>query len=139
MKKLSKFEIQDTLSQTVAVNSVIKIGNFVFDEDYRVLKLNNQQFELRNKLFAIMSFLAYSQGKLIPRDVIVKSIWKNNEHVGQKSLTHAICMLRKIFNEDPQQSVQIITISKTGYRLVVNDTKNDSPGFTKQTLVTSDI
>ena len=117
----SKFDIKKTIKNTIAFNSTLTLGNFVFDEDYRVLRLQKQQFELRNKLFSIMSFFAYSDGKLIPRDVIIHSIWKNNEHVGQKSLTHAICMLRKIFNQDPQQSVQIITISKTGYRLVINN------------------
>ncbi|TQV73692.1 response regulator transcription factor [Aliikangiella marina] len=131
---LTKFDIQKTLNKTVAFNSIVPIGNFDFDEDYRVLRLNNHTFELRNKLFSIMSFLAYSDGKLIPRDVIINSIWRNNEHVGQKSLTHSICMLRKIFNQDPEQSVQIITISKTGYRLVVN---NVASAITKE-IVTQD-
>jgi len=115
---LSKYEIQKNVNQYVFKDR-LQIGRFVFDEDQRVLLLDDMQFPLRNKLFLILCFLVYGKGRLIHRDAIIENIWENNHSVGQKSLTNAICMLRRIFSVDPDNSVNIVTISKTGYRLIV--------------------
>jgi len=114
---LSKHEIREKINRYVFKDR-LQIGNFIFDEEQRILLLGDQAFPLRDKLFSIMCFLAYSQGRLIHRDVLIESIWRNNYSVGQKSLTNGICMLRRIFSRDPGESVNIVTVSKTGYRLL---------------------
>ena len=113
---VSKYEIKKTVNH-YTFKDTVKIGNFIFDEDRRAIILGEKEFQLRDKLFTIFCFLVYSRGKLVHRDAIVEKIWSNNNNVGQRSLTNAICMLRKILDKDESESAQIVTVSKTGYRL----------------------
>ena len=122
--ELSKSEINRKINQYTFCDQLC-LGNFVFDEEKRVLTLNEQSYFLRSKVFQILCFLIYAKGRLVHRDVLVSSIWPNNEAVGQKSLTHGICMLRRVFSLDRDKSANILTVSKTGYRLIL-DTGNES-------------
>ena len=103
--------------------STESIGRVKLCKETHTLFINNEKYHLRNKLFLLFEYLMDHQDKLIKREELITNIWSGNYYIGEKGLTHAICMLRNMLRKDPNCGVTIDTIPKTGYRLRVKSTK----------------
>ncbi len=99
--------------------SEYKVGNFILNESTRTLHFEHQIYHLREKIYAVFFALLSAKGNLLKRDFLIDSIWEGNRYVGHNSLTSIIYMLRRIFDSDPNKSLQIITSHKVGYYIVI--------------------
>lgn len=99
----------------------VKLGNIVICFDDHSVIVNGKQKRLRNKLFRLLSHLAQNPNRLVSRQELIENVWDGNYYIGEKGLTHAICMLRNLIKKDPESGVTIDTIPKSGYRLRVKD------------------
>ena len=102
-------------------NSTVEIGHLSLCRDSHSLKIGEQSIRLRNKLFLLLDYLATHRNQLIKRQELIDNIWDGNYYIGEKGLTHAICILRNMIKQEGDCSVIIETIPKTGYRLKVKN------------------
>ncbi|MCO7225038.1 winged helix-turn-helix domain-containing protein [Pleionea sp. CnH1-48] len=119
-------------------DSTVKIGKLALCRDTHTLLINNESHHLRNKLFLLLNYLVINQNRLINRDELISNIWDGNYYIGEKGLTHAVCMLRNLLKKDPDCGVLIDTIPKTGYRLRIRTENKEAPTEENQLSVKMD-
>lgn len=101
--------------------SNIAVGKLLLCQDNHCLIIDGKPQHLRNKLYRLMKYLAERQNRLVNRNELIENIWDGNFYIGEKGLTHAICILRTILKASPDCGVTIETVPKTGYHLRVRD------------------
>ena len=97
--------------------SIAEVGNLKLCRETHTLFVSGKAHHLRNKLFLLFDYLVNNPNKLIKRKELITNIWDGNYYIGEKGLTHAVCMLRNILKKDPDCGVVIDTVPKTGYRM----------------------
>ncbi len=81
------------------------------DKHYVILKTEHL-------LVKLLEELSLQSEEVVSRENLVSKIWYGNKNVGNPALTKAISKLRKILEEIPGQSKELIeTVPKKGYRL----------------------
>lgn len=100
-------------------SKLVALGNLTLNLQSHSLTINNNTHHLRLKLFHLLLALIESQGKPVTREELINRVWKGNYYIGEKGLTHAICMLRTILKQPGATGVTIETVLNTGYRLKV--------------------
>lgn len=78
-----------------------------------------QLINVENQLMRLLILLANHRGELITKETFIEKIWDGNHHVGKQALTKNIFKLRGLLTENGIEDVQIETIPKKGYRLLV--------------------
>jgi len=76
-----------------------------------------QDIQIPPKYMHVLVYLAEHAGRLVRREDLLDTIWKNTIVV-EESLTRAISELRKLLGDDPKKPEIIETIPKKGYRLI---------------------
>jgi len=115
------FKIKAILSRGTTANSFlsdeIKFGNFNFNPKSRVLiSLNDQNSKtLSPKESELLKMLLEQKGDVLPKSLALNSIWGDANYFTTRSMDVYIAKLRKYLS--PDNSIQIITIHGTGYRL----------------------
>jgi DNA-binding winged helix-turn-helix (wHTH) protein len=99
--------------------SIISLGNLTLNLQNQTLIINETSHHLRLKLFHLLIVLMEYQGKPVTREELINRVWKGNYYIGEKGLTHAICMLRTILKQPGASGVSIETVLNTGYQLKV--------------------
>ena len=100
-------------------NHLFKIGAFSFNAKLRELsKGNNEVVKLSPKEGALLQLLALHQNDLMPRELALKKIWKEDTYFTSRSMDVYIAKLRKHLKADP--SIEIINIHGEGFRMVVS-------------------
>jgi len=94
------------------------IGAYLFDVKNQKLILNLDEKRLTKKESRILSFLCGHMNDIVPRDIILKSIWGNDDYFSGRSMDVFISKLRKYLSED--ENIQIINIHGVGFKLEVN-------------------
>ncbi len=100
-------------------DQLIQIGNLTICADTHQMNIAGEAIHLRNKLFHLLMYLAAHKNKLVSRNDLIDNVWSGNYYIGEKGLTHAICILRNLLKKEPGCGVSIDTIPKSGYRLKV--------------------
>ncbi len=81
-----------------------------------------QTIKLEPQISQLLFCLVSSKGEVISKEKLIFSIWKSNVYVGNDALRKNIYRLRNILKDNGlDDSVQILTISKKGYKLVINE------------------
>ena len=96
-----------------------KVGDFDFNSKLRVLKINNREFRLSPKENELLRLMAMNLNDLMPRELALMRIWKDDNYFTSRSMDVYIAKLRKYLKEDPK--VEIVNIHGEGFRLAVND------------------
>lgn len=109
------------MSTTCSNTTMIVLGKLQLNSQTHELIINQQRHRLRYKLFHLMRYLAEHPNQLITRQTLIDEVWRGNYYIGEKGLTHAVCMLRSLLKQDESYSVRIETIPKTGYQLRIFD------------------
>lgn len=111
------------------------IGGWLVDIDKNQLRNGDSVITLRNKVMAVLVYLAKNADRLVSRDELIDDIWLGNYPVGKKGLTNAVWQLRIDLQGIEQHSNEfqedsILTVPKKGYQLLLpvitdNDSKKD--------------
>lgn len=90
-------------------------GRFINFKTY-VAKGPGGEFELTRKECMVMKYLIEREGEVVSRDNLLDAVWGYHTFPTNRTIDNFILKLRKIFEEDPKNSVYIETIRGVGYR-----------------------
>lgn len=94
-----------------------KIGSFTFDSKLRNLSNGTEEYKLSPKENALLKLLCQHMGDLMPRELALVRIWKDDNYFTARSMDVYIVKLRKYLKSDPK--VSISNTHGEGFRLVV--------------------
>ncbi len=75
--------------------------------------------KLEPQVMNVLLVLVKHQGEVVSKKHLAKTVWKEVV-ITENVITRAISSLRKVLNDPPAQPSYIETISKSGYRLIVD-------------------
>ena len=99
---------------------LFEIGAFAFNSKLRTLSIKNSEpYKLSPKESQLLRMLALHINDLLPREIALNKIWRDDNYFTSRSMDVYIAKLRKYLKEDP--SVEILNIHGEGFRLVTSD------------------
>ncbi|MFM7565522.1 MAG: response regulator transcription factor [Flavobacteriales bacterium] len=97
---------------------VMPIGLFVFDSENLTLTRGDQKQGLTKKEAQILKLLLKFQNQVLPREVILNTVWGQDDYFVGRSLDVFITKLRKYLKEDT--NIHILNIHGVGFKLEIN-------------------
>ena len=95
-----------------------QIGRFLLNSKLRFLKFDdNEPIKLSPKESELLRMMAVYENDLMPRELALTKIWREDNYFTSRSMDVYIAKLRKYLKEDP--GVEILNIHGEGFRLVV--------------------
>lgn len=114
--------IQRKSSETKADDTKFefKIGKFDFNSKLRFLTYQgDESLKLSPKENDLLKMLALYENDLMPREIALTKIWRDDNYFTSRSMDVYIAKLRKYLKKDPD--VEILNIHGEGFRLVDNN------------------
>ena len=118
-------KIKAILNRSKAPNSLANdafefaFNDFSFNSKLRFLKYKNEEpVKLSPKENQLLRLLVIHLNDLLPREVALNKIWRDDNYFTSRSMDVYIAKLRKYLSVDDK--VQILNIHGEGFRLVVN-------------------
>jgi DNA-binding response OmpR family regulator len=96
---------------------IIQIGNFTFDTENLTLTIESDIKSLTKKEAQILKLLYKFKNQVMPREVILNTVWGQDDYFMGRSLDVFITKLRKYLRED--DSIHIANIHGVGFKLEV--------------------
>ena len=94
-----------------------EFGRFRLKSDERVLLRGDELVPLTPKAFDILLTLLENDGRIVPKDDLMKKVWPNT-FVEEGNLTQNVSLLRKALGESATGPQFIETVPRRGYRFV---------------------
>jgi DNA-binding response OmpR family regulator len=95
------------------------IGKFSYNSKLRFLNIASQEpLKLSPKENQLLKLLVLNVNDLLPREVTLNKIWRDDNYFTSRSMDVYIAKLRKYLKAD--SNVEILNIHGEGFRLVVN-------------------
>lgn len=94
----------------------IPIGKYHFHYPEGILTFEGAHKTLTNREAEILQMLLLNKNNVLDRNLILNTLWNNNDYFSGRSLDVFITKLRRYLKDDP--SVFIINIRGQGYKLV---------------------
>ena len=109
--KESNVQVNDTFEFT--------FSNFSFNSKLRYLTYKNEEpIKLSPKENHLLRLLVIHLNDLLPRELALNKIWRDDNYFTSRSMDVYIAKLRKYLSAD--EKVQILNIHGEGFRLVIN-------------------
>ncbi|MEX2234654.1 MAG: response regulator transcription factor [Cyclobacteriaceae bacterium] len=108
-------------SQSSDRNSVLKVGDTTLDVYNLILDAKGVKTRLTYKECKLLQMFFRHAGKLIEREVFLKTIWEDNGFFVARSMDVFVSKLRKYLSNDPQ--LRIENIRGVGYILKAESSK----------------
>lgn len=97
-----------------------KIGEFDFNSKLRHLTFNGEESQkLSPKESKLLRMLAMHKNDLMPRELALTKIWRDDNYFTSRSMDVYIAKLRKYLKKDAK--VEILNIHGEGFRLIDNE------------------
>lgn len=112
--------MQRKTSEVKAENTKFEfqIGKFLLNSKLRFLTFENDEpIKLSPKENELLKMLALYENDLMPREVALTKIWRDDNYFTSRSMDVYIAKLRKYLKSD--ENVEILNIHGEGFRLVV--------------------
>lgn len=121
MKETAKYQFG-----SVDLQEPYRLGTYLVDPATGRVHNGDRQVKLPPQAINVLSYLASRPGKVVSRVEIEEAVW-HGRIIGYDSLTSLMFKLRKALGDDPKKPYVIETISKRGYRLLVEPVPADRP------------
>lgn len=95
----------------------ICFGDFEIDRGRRQLSKNGQPITLTAKAFDLLLFLVENSGRVVSKDEILNSIWKD-QFVEESNLSVQVSTIRKVLGDSASEPSFLATIPGKGYQFV---------------------
>lgn len=92
-----------------------EIGLFEFNYSTRILNFKETKVQLSPKEAELLKYLCLYKNEVLPREIALKQIWKNDDYFNGRSMDVYIAKLRKFLK--PDNSIEIVSIHGKGFRL----------------------
>ncbi len=99
-------------------NNIFKIGEYIFDFNRQLLKINGGEQKLTSKEAALLRLLAMNLNNVLDRSYALIEIWNDDSYFNARSMDVYITKLRKFLKGD--KNVQLINVHGIGFKLVTN-------------------
>jgi DNA-binding response OmpR family regulator len=113
--------LQRKASETVPDSNVFEfqIGKFHLNSKLRFLSFEDEDpVKLSPKESELLKMLALHVNDLMPRELALTKIWRDDNYFTSRSMDVYIAKLRKYLKKD--ERVEILNIHGEGFRLVIN-------------------
>lgn len=108
------------LVEAEEVQTVFDLGSIIFDSENYVLRFKSEEDKkLTKKEAKILLLLVQNINKVLPRDVVLNSVWGQDDYFVGRSLDVFITKLRKYLK--PDESVSINNIHGVGFKLTIGE------------------
>ncbi|MBG7629565.1 MAG: response regulator transcription factor [Bacteroidetes bacterium] len=108
---------KETEKSTEEESFEFKIGQFEFNSKLRHLSFNEEEVQkLSPKESKLLKLLAVHKNDLMPRELALTKIWRDDNYFTSRSMDVYIAKLRKYLKKD--ENVEIINIHGEGFRLI---------------------
>jgi len=97
-------------------NEIFQIGSLIFSGTKNTLQHGIDTWPVTSRESDILKLLCRHRQQVLPRDILLKNIWGDDNFFNARSLDVFITKLRNHLKADP--NVQIINIRGIGYKLV---------------------
>lgn len=95
-----------------------QIGRFFLNSKLRFLKFEDQEpIKLSPKEAELLKIMAIYENDLMPRELALTKIWREDNYFTSRSMDVYIAKLRKYLKDEP--NVEILNIHGEGFRLVI--------------------
>ncbi len=95
------------------------IGKFKFNSKLRFLSFDDQIIKLSPKENQLLRLLVIHLNDLLPRQIALNKIWRDDNYFTSRSMDVYIAKLRKYLSKD--SNIEIINIHGEGFRLLVKN------------------
>ena len=99
-----------------AATGTLEFGRYKFLTESRVLHVDGQTVELKNREYDLALFLFQNMGRLLSRDHLREIIWGQNSDVISRSLDTHVSRLRTLLDLRPDHGFVINAVYGVGYR-----------------------
>ncbi len=96
---------------------VFNVSTFIFDTENLTLTFNGNVQSLTKKEAQILKILYKFKNQVLPREVILNTVWGQDDYFVGRSLDVFITKLRKYLKED--ERIQILNIHGVGFKLEI--------------------
>jgi len=118
IKAIMQRKVKDSIADSATFE--FKIGKFHLNSKLRFLSIDNEDpVKLSPKENELLRLLALHENDLMPRELALTKIWRDDNYFTSRSMDVYIAKLRKYLKKD--EKVEILNIHGEGFRLVVND------------------
>ena len=104
-----------------SVTGTLFIGKYLYDRDYKLLKIGNVEQKLTDKEADILTYLCKNINDVVDRSKLLMEVWENDSFFNSRSLDVYITKIRKYLKED--SDVELLTIRGKGFKLWIHDKK----------------
>lgn len=104
----------ESLNQT---QGPIEFAGFKLDSDSRTLKHDGKEDKLSPKECDLLHLLAQNPNKVIEKDWILKTLWKEDSYFTARSMDVYLTRIRKLLASNP--GIKLETIHGKGYKLII--------------------
>lgn len=108
-----------TNASTKGDKDLFTIGKYSFDFRNQILAINNNKKLLTKKEADLLKLLCIHKNQVLAREIILNSIWGNDDYFSGRSMDVFITKLRKYLSEDSQ--IKIINIHGVGFKLLLEE------------------
>ena len=108
------------LVESETVETKFQLGTIAFDSENYVLRYSDgEEKKLTKKEAKILLLLVQHMNKVLPRDIVLNSVWGQDDYFVGRSLDVFITKLRKYLKAD--EAVKINNIHGVGFKLTTGD------------------
>lgn len=100
-----------------SIEPTYNIGSYVFDTKAQTLKLGDITTTLTPRESGALALLCAYKNEVLPKEILCRNLWRDDNYFVRRSLDVHICMLRKHLNQD--EHVKISTVRGAGYALTI--------------------
>lgn len=113
--------VQASLRRAGGARSVYKFGDVEVDLDNYVIRHSGLEERLSNREQELLRFLIEHRGQVLPRELLLTSIWQYNPNVTTRTVDTHILNVRKKLGDDAQNPRFIETMHGVGYRFIAEE------------------
>jgi len=106
-------------------------GVYVFDARSGLLHRRGQEVRVQPKVMSLLALLLHQRGRLVPRDVLIRSLWPD-AIVTKASLSRLVKEARRVVGDDGRDQRVIQTLHTRGYRFVADVRVENGDGPSSQ-------
>ncbi len=99
--------------------AVVRFGPFAFDRARMVLERDGSPVPVGGRAMFLLAALAEANGSVVTKAELMDAVWPN-QVVEERNLTVQMAGLRKAMGDLPEGEDPIRTVSRVGYRLVLD-------------------
>ena len=108
-----------TNSKNMDLSQPFMLGEWLVEPAIERISKGNLEEKVEPRVMDLLTCLASNPGEVISREEVESKVWSGMV-VGYDALTSAMIKLRKAFHDDSKHPQIIQTVSKRGYRLMVD-------------------